>query len=256
MTEVITLHYRDADEIIPVIQTMLGEHGTVTALQKHIVVRSSPRELAQIRALVQRLDSAPRQLLITVRHDGGFNDGETAARLSGRAGIGEDVTLTLADDTADSRGIVVEGDARIFSSRGATQDRRTQTLRVLEGNAAFIQTGSLLPYRQRGVAVSGGGAVVVDELRYRDISSGFYVVPRIDGRRFTLNISPQRETLNTAGVIDAQRLGTVVSGNLGEWIEIGGAASQDQNQTHGAVYSTHTTNSAQRSIWIRVEDVP
>lgn len=265
--EVFTLKYRTAEQVIPVIQPMLRSGGTVSGLQNQLIVRTSAGNLEEIRRILSSVDALPRQLVITVRQDA---DGETARRaaeVSGSVRIDDNVRITVPG-TIDSRsphiGSGPDGSgvrARIIDTRRSESDRNLQTVQVLEGNTAFIRVGQSMPVPRREVVqtVVGGQVVsrVVDSVEYRDVSSGFNVLPRITGDRVTLEIHPQHDTLNRQmpGAVNVQRVGTTVSGRLGEWIEIAGLAqdaSREQSALLGRASASGTDN---RRVLLKVEEI-
>jgi hypothetical protein len=105
---------------------------------------------------------------------------------------------------------------------------------------------------------SSGVGVVTD---YREISSGFDVLPRVNADRVVLEISAQQERLvdpNT-GSASVQRASTTIAGRLGEWIDLGGMASSlDDQRTSTGIASggRHaSTRSDQKTIAVKVEQV-
>ena len=64
--EIIDLHFRRADDIIPIVRPLLESGGALTGADDKLFVRSSPANLAQIREAVDAIDRPQRQLLITV----------------------------------------------------------------------------------------------------------------------------------------------------------------------------------------------
>jgi type II secretory pathway component GspD/PulD (secretin) len=149
----------------------------------------------------------------------------------------------------------------MLDSRSTASDRNTQTLQVLEGNAAFIRIGQSVPVPRRQVTqtVINGQVVsqVVDSVEYRDVSSGFQVVPRVAGERVTLDINPQNDTLNRRipGAVNVQRVATTVSGRLGDWIEIAGL-DQERNREQSALLGrTSSGGSDNRRVLIKVEEL-
>ena len=65
-TEVIPLNYRTADDVLGVVQSMLGSEGKVSAYGNQLIVNASPTKIGEVRVLLQQLDTRPRRLLITV----------------------------------------------------------------------------------------------------------------------------------------------------------------------------------------------
>ena len=137
-------------------------------------------------------------------------------------------------------------------------------MRVLEMSAERINqtlttnvTSCFLCCREAVRRMTAGGAIVNEGLIYRDIGSGFYATPRVNGQRVTLEISQQAENFEPGygrGAVSSQRLATTVSGQLGEWIELGGSGRQAAGQQGGA-FSVGTSDARDnRSIWLKVEE--
>jgi len=98
---------------------------------------------------------------------------------------------------------------------------------------------------------------VVDNVEYRDVGSGFYVLPRVAGERVTLDINPQHDTLNhqLPGAVNVQRVATTVSGRLGEWIEIAGL-DQDRNRERSVLLGRASSSASDtRRILVRIEEL-
>ncbi len=265
--EVIPLHYRTAEEVIPVLRPMLAPEGTLSGFKGQLIVRTTPENLAEIKRILASLDSAPRQLLITVRQDADLDRQRSTAGVSGSVG-GENARVTVPPASRERYGgsvVLREGDnrvrAHVLESSSAGTDRNTQTLRVLEGREAFIRAGQSVPVRGRQVTrtVVGGQVVeqVVDTTQYRDVTTGFYVRARVSGDRVVLDVSPQRETLSQdiRGGVNVQRVVTTVSGRLGEWMELGGVgqtATAEQSVLLGRASSATRDD---RRVLIKVEEI-
>jgi hypothetical protein len=128
-----------------------------------------------------------------------------------------------------------------------------QRLQVMEGSPAFIRTGSAVPVPSRTVVRNGRTVMVLEGTRYRDTATGFYVWPRISGDTVTLEIGPQRDTLDAQGNIARQQAHTTVSGRLGEWIEVAGTDRERVRQGSGFSASTTDLATRRRAIFVKVE---
>ncbi|MDH3287834.1 MAG: hypothetical protein OEP48_08955 [Betaproteobacteria bacterium] len=265
--EVIPLHHRTAEEVIPVLQPLLVPEGTLSGFRGQLIVRTTPANLEEIKRILARLDRAPRQLLITVQQDIDANVQRSAAEISGNVG-GDNVRVILPPTSRERQGgrvVIQEGDSRVrahvLDSGSAVSERNAQTLRVTEGREAFIRVGQSVPLRGRQITrtVLGGQVVeqVVDTTQYRDVTTGFYVRPRLSGDRVTLDISPQREKLSNdiRGGVDVQRVVTTVSGRLGEWMEIGGVGQDTTGQQSVLLGRTSSATRDNRRILIKVDEV-
>lgn len=263
--EVIPLRYRTAEQVIPIIQPMLAREGSVSGFQGQLIVRTTPANLEEIKRILASVDTAPRRLLITVRQDADATRSERAAEGSGR--VGSDRAQVIVPDSGDRRGgnvVLREGDdrlrAQVFEGQSTESGRNTQSVQVMEGREAFVRMGQSVPVPQRRVVrtVVGGQVVehVVDSVEYRDVTTGFYVLPRVSGDLVTLDISPQRELLSSQvpGGVNVQRIVTTVSGRLGEWMEIGGIAQDSAGQQSVLLGRSSTSASDNRRVLIKVEE--
>ena len=265
--EVIPLHYRTAEEVIPILEPMLERGGTLSGFRGQLIVRTTPENLVEIKRILASVDTAPRQLLITVRQDASGDLRRRALDVSGN--VGNDNARVVVPPTSRERQggrvVVRESDsvvrAHAIESASSASDRNTQTLRVSEGREAFIQVGQSVPVRGRQVtrSVVGGQVVeqVVDSTDYRDVTTGFYVRPRLAGNRVMLDISPQRESLSNdvRGGVNVQRVVTTVSGRLGEWIEIGGIGQDATGQQAVLLGRASSSGTERRRVLVKVDEV-
>ncbi|NNM81219.1 MAG: hypothetical protein HKL98_01245 [Burkholderiales bacterium] len=149
--EVITLKYRRAEDLIPVIQPLLAKGEAVSGMGDQLIVRTAnPRE---VRRLVEKLDRAPKNLMITVRQ------GEVSTERESVYGT--------------------------ESASGANESH----VRVLEGSPSFISVGRSIP--NQVVTMGPYGATVTNT--YNEVSSGFYVVATVSGESVSLEASPVYE---------------------------------------------------------------
>jgi len=263
--EIIALKHRSAEEVLPVIRPLLDQGDAASGMNYQLILRTSPRNLEQIRRLLESIDVAPRRLKITVLQN---VDSETVARLtevSGNVGLSREVQIAVPG-SGDSRGLNVElgqGQdrlkARAISTRSLEDERNTQQLQVLEGNRALVRSGQSVPVPQRQVIQNQWGTRVIDSTQYQEAGSGFYVLPRISGDRVTLEISAQNDALVPGSgdqpTVSVQQASSTVSGRLGEWLEVGGLGQQKNHDD--STLSTRGTSRTreQRSVLIRVEEV-
>jgi len=237
--EVIGLKHRSAEQVIPILRPLLAPGGALTGQNNQLIVRTSPANLEQIRAALAAIDAPARRLVISVRFDSVENAAASGAR--GEARISE-------------RGSSAE--VRIRDSSSAAGEQVDQRVQVIEGGRAMIASGQSRPLRQRQVIQTPGGPVVRETMVIQEAATGFEVVPRVSGTQVTLEIAPQREQFRgQPGAIRSERAATTVSGRLGEWFEIGGAASAAARQESGILSQRESRRSADRRIWVKVEEV-
>jgi hypothetical protein len=265
--EVIPLRYRTAQEVIPVIQPMLARDGSVSGLQGQLIIRTTPANLEEIRRILASIDTMPRQLVITVRQDADIDRSRSTAEVSGNVGS-EHARVVIPPSSRDPRGgtvVLRDGDdrvrAHVVEGRDLGKERGTQTVRVLEGREALVQVGQSVPVRDRQVqrTVVGGRVVeqVVEGTQYRDVMTGFYVLPRIAGDLVTLDVRPQRESLAdpVRGGVNVQSVATTVSGRLGDWMEIGAIGQDASGQRTVLLGRSATAVRDQRRVLVKVDEV-
>ena len=249
--EVIALKSRPLHEILPVIQPFAGADGTVTGMGNNLIIKASPARVKEIRQLLMNLDRPPRRLMITV-------------------GNQDDVTRSSSGYLASAN--IKAGDSRFsINSPGYPADssrahirlhnrnvQRVQTSRsrvqALEGRPAYINSGTRIPLQTTGRYYDRGIPYQRHTTQLQDVTSGFYVVPRLQGDEVTLEIVQHADRPGQRrGVINTQSTGTVVRGRLGEWVELGGVDTSSSNRQGGLGRSASSQGSSKRGIQVKVD---
>jgi hypothetical protein len=238
--EVISLRHRTADQVIPVLRPLLEPGGALSGQSNQLFVRTSPANLAQIRAVLDSIDQPARRLTISVRFD--------SAQQAARSGFETDARISNRGSSLDTR---------IQDSRSAREERVDQRIQVLEGGRALISSGETRPMRQRQVIQTPSGPVVQETTVVQGAATGFEVVPRLSGSTVFLEIAPQREQFapGGSGAIRTERVASTVSGRLGEWIDLGGATSASVRSDGGILSSTERSAGGNRGVWVKVEEL-
>lgn len=262
--EVIELKHRSAEEVLPIVRPLLDEGDVASGMNYQLILRTSPGHLAEIRKLLESIDIAPRRLKITVMQD---VDSDTVARLtevSGSIGLGREARVSVPG-SRDNSGLSVEAGrgkdslrARVSSASSLEDDRKTQQLQVLEGNRALVRSGLSLPVPLRQIIRRPWGTEVVETTEYRQVDSGFYVLPRISGDRVTLEISAQNDALAPGGIYPTtrtQQTSSTVSGRLGEWLVIGEINRQEDDDDASISTRSASRSQEQRNVLIKVEEI-
>ena len=237
--EIIDLQYRTADEVIPILQPLLESGGALSGSDYKLFVRASSANVAQLRKALAEIDRQPRQLLVSVRRATRQTierEGASASVVLGNKGSSATVVATDATSNREGNGIA--------------------SVQVLEGSAAYIAAGESVPVVT--AAAAGGGhhrPWVAGATDYRNLSSGFLVTPRLSGQRVTLEISQQSErTGSYSGNVQTQSLQTQVSGQLGEWLQLGGIAESSTQQASGIASRQYSTQGKDLAVWVKVEE--
>jgi hypothetical protein len=247
--EVIDLQHRSADELLPLLQPLVEPEGSVAAYENRLIVRATPAQLAEVRALLAHFDRPARQLLISVRHGSLLERQQRSAGVSGSVRRGSGAIVVPRADGSLPDGVEVEwGDQRRQEDRGASQQ-----LRVEEGREAQIFLGSSSPVVTTYQAPDGSW---VRRSESRAGGSGFTVLPRVQGDRVQLQITLRQAIAALDGRPASQAASTVVSGRLGEWFEIGGAVQQVSASGRGLAGAEEYAGRSSGSLLVKVEEVP
>ncbi len=260
--EIIPLNHRLVTDIIPVIQPLVSEGGTVTGTNNKLIVKTTPSNLKQIKAVLAQIDNRPRSLMISVKQD---IDGNFSASESGLSARYESDDLRIKSPDIGRAGTIVEGTDedgnviryRQLETRSDIEDRNVFKVQTVEGNPAFIDTGRSVPIPTTTTYTGPGGVFIQDGIEYRDVTSGFYVLPRLQGDNVTLLVSPYLSRVNPyqQDSFDVQNVETTATGRLGQWIRVGGAAQSFSDDGSVNTISTKRRGQELRTMLIKVDEV-
>jgi type II secretory pathway component GspD/PulD (secretin) len=239
---VIELRHRAAAELLPILEPLVSRDAALSGIDHKLLVRGSATDVARIREALEVLDRAPKQMMISVRY-GDSPTGENAG-----VGVG---------GNADNSRIEIRGRATTTTQTS----NQTSSVRVIEGNGAHISTGQSVPVVTAVMARSKSGQTNVGAgLRYRELTTGFDVVPRLNGTRVLLNIATQRTSSlgnpsnNGASI---QQVDTTIEGQLGEWIELGGVTTSNTQQNSAVTASgagtRYSTQSDRQNVMVKID---
>jgi type II secretory pathway component GspD/PulD (secretin) len=143
--EVISLRHRTADQVIPVLRPLLEPGGVLSGQYNQLIVRTSPGNLAQIRAVLDSIDQPARRLTISVRFD---------ATQDSRSSRGDQV---------DQRIQVLEGGQATISTGESRNYAQAGTgiaiMPRVSGNNVTLDIGAQQEAFTRGGAIQGERAV-------------------------------------------------------------------------------------------------
>lgn len=247
-TEVMPLNYRMAEELLPVVQSVLGNEGKVTPYGNQLIVNASPAKLEEVRNLLGQLDTQPRRLLISVDSSDNSSQQDRGYRADGSISAGN-AQVQIGQGEQAGRDQV-----RIIRRSTNSRSGGTQQVQTSEGYPALIQVGQSVPLTQYSTGPYGQ---VHSDTQYRDVTRGFYVTASLTGDIAHITISSNRDRLNSAqpGVIDVQSTDTRVSGRVGEWISIGGISEQSQVNQNGIAVRRATEGREDMTLRVKVDIV-
>ena len=241
---VITLHYRNAEDLIPLLQPLIAGEGAITGRNNQLIVRGNANQLTQIESVVNQLDHAPRSLLITV-----MQTDKSDAELRG-----SDVQFSI---DLNNQNAAADVQTRMYSTTRHGDNTLSQQVHATDGMEAMIMLTQQRP--QQDIRISTGNRTQQMETitRQQNLSSGFRVTPRINGNNVTLSIAPQRarEISSRTNAIENSMAHTTVAGKLGEWIEIGRVSHDIEHIDRHLLGSTHREAQRQQRWLVKVTEV-
>ncbi|MBK9019184.1 MAG: hypothetical protein IPL72_03960 [Sulfuritalea sp.] len=242
--EIIDLRHRSAEQLLPQIAPFVEPGGAISGMNDKLFLRASRRNQAEIRDLVAALDTPLRRLMISVRQDGADSGTERGAGVTGRVEVG-------------AGGTAISGRGHLYQSDSRSRRDVSQQVQTIDGGRAAIMVGQSMVLPLRQLILTPLGAVVSESLVQRDLGTGFVAVPRVNGDRVTLEISPRDDTPGPLpGSVNTQRLITTISGRLGEWLELGGSVGEQSGTTGGITrYGTQSATRSRRLL-LKVDELP
>ncbi len=258
--KIFKLQNRMASEIIPVIEPLLQGNGTITGMNDQLIVKSTPKNLQMVQDLLRQLDTRLRNLRITVRQ------GISGSRERSHADVGASIPfgggrgrVVIPPANRGSGGVtgtiggnngVVQGS--IGQNSRTTDERHTQQVTTLEGRPATIYISQRIPIQHTVTQGFGAFSTRSQGITFEDVSTGFSVLPQVNGDHVTLDIHPQVSKLGARG-IQIQEVHTTASGKVGEWIEIGGLLTHSSSQGKRILGSSQRRSHENRSVFFKVE---
>ncbi len=242
--EIINLRHRSAEQLLPQLAPFVEPGGALSGMNDKLFLRASVRNQKEIRDLAAALDTPPRRLMISVRQDGTDAGSDRGAGVSGRVEVGAGATAI------SGRGHLHQSDSRSRRDTG-------QQVQTIDGGRAAILVGQSIQVPLRLLVLTPAGVVISESLVQYDLGTGFVALPRLNGERVTIEISPRDDAPGPVpGSVNVQRLLTTVSGRLGEWLELGGSTvGQSGSSVSTASYGSQSA-SRQRRLLLKVEELP
>ncbi len=223
ITKVIDLHYMNASTVIPLLQPLLQKDEQITGTNQTLIVNVMPDTLSNIRLILHRLDVPPVTFEVSVYQ--GSPDWLNSQNEN---------TITI-------------------STSSHSQQRQRQSVKVLNGEAAFIATGEDIPL----VSSVGIGFWTGVSYERQKVQNGLLVSPVLQGHKVRLSIRRVREQepVQNGQRIDQQNIDTTLMVPLNQWVSLGspqGDEPADQFTTVIRAGNQFTDNS---TLYVRVRIV-
>ncbi|MDY0206536.1 MAG: secretin N-terminal domain-containing protein [Pseudomonas sp.] len=244
-SEVIQLNFRLAEDMLPIANSILSPGGRATAYGNQLVVNASADKIAELRAVLAKIDTQPRRLLISVDTQGNQNNNQRGYRadgtISGRHG---DIVIGQGEQQGRNQ-------VRIINRNTHSRDGSLQTVQTLEGSAALVQIGQSIPLRS---TQRGPYGQIQEHTEYRSVNQGFYVTATLVGDTVQIDINSQndRRSREYKDVIDTQNTSSRVTGRIGEWINVSGSQQDSNYRQDGFTQKSYSTGRENNQLQIKV----
>ena len=138
---VIKIQYRRAAELVPVVQSLLSDDGSVTVSQRvnSLVIVDSAEAIQRVYAYIDRFDTPVEQVRIRVRFHTGHSGNQEGHDVGGRYSR-DNLRVDVGRRKKDRRSTYSKSHEHQLSSS-------TEAFVVaMSGSPAFIRTGKEIPY--------------------------------------------------------------------------------------------------------------
>ena len=250
----ITLQYRFAQDVLPVIAPMVEPEGKVSALDNHLMITATPEQMAAIEAVLARLDVARRTWRITVSQDGALDSETLAAGAQGHVRIG-DASIGIGEQGRPGRSPGGDGDVTVDLDQHLRRQNAqlVQFLSVADGEQAYIRVGQSVPYAQQWRMLTQRHGLARHATQFHEISTGFVVRPRAIGAQVELQIAPRIAEQGAGGVVDFQALQTTVQVSPGQWFDLGGTMQAHDEVSRSILHQEISEGESRRRIMLRID---
>ncbi len=227
--EVFPLHYRTAEELLPLLRPMLSERAALSGQGKQILIRANANEMAELLNAIRALDQPPVSLRVSVRH-----------RLQ-------------APGTHSAEG-VRQPPRRIYSNRHVDANRRIQQVQVAAGESAYLDLGESMQVPTLKQDRSGNQSAGI---RHKRLVRGFHVRPQVHEGEVVMQVRYQYDEPDPQqqGAIRHQAFVTQLRGSLGEWITLGGVQEQRRSARGEVLYRNARRGRDLELVEFRVEQL-
>jgi hypothetical protein len=218
--KLLRLVHRNAEELLPAVQDLLGPEGMATAdpPSNGLLVIDRAENVARIEAWLKEMDQPVPHLRVEVRFDNQAVESRAEVGVEGRVEAG-DVAVSAGDRPAEGLTVGLEA--------GERQQRRTGSyvITVASGGTAHIVSGRDVPYREEWVRICRRYRTAISTLRFLQVDTGFEVRPLVTGDQVLVDITPRISYLDDArrpGMVRFTEARTQVKAPLGQWVSLVG----------------------------------
>jgi type II secretory pathway component GspD/PulD (secretin) len=249
--EVISLRYRSAAELLPIVRSLLSTEGKISADERtnSLIIVDSDEAVARVIHSLATLDAIPRQVTVRVR----FQESTEREEHSASAGLrvsGDQGAVAVGRPPHGREGVQVRAEERSRTSSGGSE----QFISTLSGSWAFIQVGREVPFTARWSEICRRhGRTVV----FQRMETGFEVKAVLLAGMAEVEIVPRisgASSSGRSGEIRFAQASTRVQVPTGRWISIGGSEQGANEVVRAILESGGRRHFTQLGIELMVEE--
>lgn len=220
VTKVIQLNYLQANKVIQLLRPLISSGEQVSGSGHTLIVKVNEDTMKQIRTVLHQIDVPP-------------------------------VSFNIAIFQGDPDWLSPQNNnSVVYSTQSQSEVQRSQSVKVMSGESAFVSTGEEIPI----VSAVGAGFFTGVAYQQRNVKNGLVVQPVLQGSQVKLTVKRVREQVNAAGgqQFDNQQINTTIMAPLNKWVSLGSAEGAQSSDTSSTSYSAGRTYSKNSTLYIKV----
>jgi type II secretory pathway component GspD/PulD (secretin) len=249
--KIISLQHRMVNDLLPIVTQIAGPDGTVHGMNNELIVRASPDRMAEIEAVIAKLDVARVNRKITVKSNNTTNTQQKRAEATGAVKVGK-VTVVNNRRSAPNTGRV-----EVENNDSRSTQNTQQFITVLDGENAFIKVGQVIPFTQEWVTITRRYVQIERFIDWQEVTIGFAVRPRTIGNAenglIELDIEPRIMRHNGQGRIELNTLKTTVRARLGDWVDLGQSMQNNDDVSRKILGYASSSNQQNNQLLVKIE---
>lgn len=225
ITKMIELNYVQADKVVQLLQPLINsdEGEKISGSGQTLIVVVNPPTLTKIREILHQLDVPPVTFNVSIYQ-----------------GDPDWLSQQNSNDV-------------VYSTNPQSQVQRSQSVKVMSGESAFVSTGEEVPT----VSSVGVGFFTGVSYQQHNIQNGLLVMPVMQGSQVKLSVKRVREQENAAGgqQFDNQQVNTTIMAPLNKWVPLGSAEGSQNTDSSSTSYTAGRPFSQNSTLYIKVSIV-
>ncbi|MFZ3064681.1 MAG: secretin N-terminal domain-containing protein [Nitrospirota bacterium] len=228
LLKVFQINYRKAEEMEKAVEMLLSPEGRISVDKRtnSLIVKDYPANIRAVADFLKEQDRKIQQVRIKIRYvdDAALKRAGMDVKWQYRGGH-----WAIGNIMSNKKGMNID------TLLGAEKERQKvtgeQTLLVMSGSEGRIAVGRSIPYTDWFYWYTKNRGYMIKETKFKDVSTGFVVRPRVAGSNINIDISPQISYFSDGRmneVIYREASTTIICKN-GETVLIGSSDTNSQN---------------------------